>query len=368
MTRPVRFELLGIMLESLKCIRAQPVFSALTVAIVAAMCASVALTVGKTAGATAAIQDSLNTAGARTIVVTASTEAELDPSLVQRISGLSSVEWVGAFGAPADVRSVGLSDGRPVAAREGWMSENLNGRMLEPSSDTGAWITPQAKEALQLTQAAGAVETASGHRVSIMGSFDTSAYLDALEPLVLLPRASTDTGVVTSVVIVVRHASQLTATLEAASALLDPKDASKITLKSSDDLARLQVLVSSELGRHGFAITMAALGVSGTLIAGISFGIVILRRRELGRRRALGASQSFVLKLLVIQNTMLSTFGGILGSVAGVCVLAVSNDPPPPLHYLAALAVAATLTTSAFALLPAWHASRRDPVAELRLP
>ena len=94
----------------------------------------------------------------------------------------------------------------------------------------------------------------------------------------------------------------------------------------------------------------------------------MLRRKDFGRRRALGAAQGLIVGLLLTQMAVLSIMGAIVGSVAAAIGLAVTGDPLPGLDFFVAVSVLAIGVGLLAALLPAVAAARRDSVQELRVP
>lgn len=118
-----------------------------------------------------------------------------------------------------------------------------------------------------------------------------------------------------------------------------------------------------------FSLIALALAIAG--IYGVMSFVVSQRTRELGVRMALGASKGGVLKMVVGQGARLAVFGLGLGAV-GVFALqrvivgqlyAVSATDPVTLAGLSLLLFCAALLAC---LVPAWRATRVDPVEALR--
>jgi ABC-type antimicrobial peptide transport system permease subunit len=118
-----------------------------------------------------------------------------------------------------------------------------------------------------------------------------------------------------------------------------------------------------------FAALALALSTVG-IFAVVSYS-ASRRTRELGVRLALGARRMEVIELVLAQG-LRPVAAGILAGVAGAAALTRFLDallfgvePGDPLTFAAVVALV-ILTAAAACWLPAWRASRLDPVAALR--
>jgi putative ABC transport system permease protein len=133
-------------------------------------------------------------------------------------------------------------------------------------------------------------------------------------------------------------------------------------------LADLRALVQTQLGSFSQSLILLTFGLSGILVAAILYGLVVMRRKDFGRRRALGAAQSLIVSLVLSQIVMLAAAGATAGSVISAIALAVARNPLPPLEYFVAVAFLAITIAVLAAVFPAVAAARRDPLTELRVP
>ena len=116
----------------------------------------------------------------------------------------------------------------------------------------------------------------------------------------------------------------------------------------------------------GLALLLASIGLYGVMSYTVSQST-----RELGLRMALGASSSNVLRLVLSRGLLLTTTGIVMGIVLALLLtrllgnLLYQVSPRDPLAFVAAFAVM-TLASVAACFLPAWRATRTDPIRALR--
>ena len=94
----------------------------------------------------------------------------------------------------------------------------------------------------------------------------------------------------------------------------------------------------------------------------------MMRRRDYGRRRALGASQRLIVGLVLLQSAVLAVIGSLLGALASFVTLQTMASPQPGLPYYAAVCTLAVAISVLASVLPAAWAARREPAHELRVP
>jgi predicted permease len=134
----------------------------------------------------------------------------------------------------------------------------------------------------------------------------------------------------------------------------------------ADSLARRRLTLTLLAAFAGGAILLAALGIYG-----VTAYMVTQRQQEIGLRMALGASRSNVLGLVVGQGMSLMLAGlgaGLVLSLGLTWVLGsllFSVRPYDPISLVTA-AVALALVALIACSLPAWRATRVDPLVALR--
>jgi putative ABC transport system permease protein len=118
-------------------------------------------------------------------------------------------------------------------------------------------------------------------------------------------------------------------------------------------------------------ISSIALMVGGIGVMAIMTISVTERTREIGVRKAIGARRAEILFQFLIEAMVLTSVGGVLGvllgSGIGLMVNLVSGFPVSLPWWSFALGLAFSASVGIFfGMLPAWRASRLDPIEALR--
>jgi macrolide transport system ATP-binding/permease protein len=135
-------------------------------------------------------------------------------------------------------------------------------------------------------------------------------------------------------------------------------------LERSTSAQMVAVTLVAVLG--GLALLLAVIGLYGVMSYAVSQST-----RELGLRMALGAGASNVLRLVLSRGLLLTATGIMIGFALALLLtrllgsLLYQVSPRDPLAFAAAFAVMAVASTAA-CFLPAWRATRTDPMRALR--
>jgi putative ABC transport system permease protein len=152
---------------------------------------------------------------------------------------------------------------------------------------------------------------------------------------------------------------------------LRPGDQSTFDMITQDQILDLFNKISG-----AFFFVMMALSAVGLLVGGIGVMAVMMisvteRTREIGIRKAVGATRRDILQQFLIEAATLTGVGGVAGIAFGLLVGRAANvamrlSSTPPLD-LTVLAVFVSVGIGiAFGLLPARRAARLDPIEALR--
>jgi putative ABC transport system permease protein len=125
-----------------------------------------------------------------------------------------------------------------------------------------------------------------------------------------------------------------------------------------------------------FFLVMIALSAVGLMVGGVGVIAIMMisvteRTREIGVRKALGATRRTILWQFLVEAATLTSIGAAIGLAAGtgVAVLIHRLTPIPastPPGAIVGALVSSAVTGILFGMLPAYRAASLDPVAALR--
>ncbi|MBO9556718.1 MULTISPECIES: FtsX-like permease family protein [Cellulomonas] len=364
--------LLAVHREAMASARSQRTATSLVALIVAGMCVAVLLTSGRTAAAEDAVLSHIDDRTTRTIVLRATGEGSgLDTSVLAPLGRLEATEAVVGLGPSQDVTNVAIPGGTRVAARALYTAAPVAGLPVTRSPLPGsAAVSLAASYELGLAgRFHGALLEPSGSTLAVTSQVRTPDYLAFLEPLVVVPERVTDVTPLATVVVVTRSSSDVETVAGVARDLAAPLDPEHLTIETADELGRIRAAISGDLGTFGRSTVLGILAVTAALVAVNLYGLVLLRRRDFGRRRALGATRGVVVALLLWQVGVVAAWAATAGTAAAVAVLRTEAAAPlPDARFVVAVAVLAVGAAVAAAVPPALYAASRDPLRELRVP
>jgi putative ABC transport system permease protein len=152
---------------------------------------------------------------------------------------------------------------------------------------------------------------------------------------------------------------------------LRPADKNSFDLMTQD-----QILDIFDKLTGAFFLVMIVLSSVGLMVGGIGVMAIMMvsvtdRTREIGVRKALGATRGDIMLQFLIEAATLTGIGGVIGialglGMGGIVTKLMKVDAAPPAS-LTAIAVTVSIGIGViFGLLPARRASRLDPVEALR--
>jgi putative ABC transport system permease protein len=152
---------------------------------------------------------------------------------------------------------------------------------------------------------------------------------------------------------------------------LAPNALDAFSIDSSATFQNLLGKIINNFGAVVAAIATISLVIGGIVIMNIMLVAVTERTREIGVRKALGATRQDILLQFLIESGTVSLTGGVIGVVAGIVVaklITLAIAFPSVVQFwsiLVSLVVSAGVGLF-FGIYPAYKASLLDPIAALR--
>jgi putative ABC transport system permease protein len=152
---------------------------------------------------------------------------------------------------------------------------------------------------------------------------------------------------------------------------LRPADKNTFDMITQDQILELFNNLSG-----AFFLVMMALSAVGLLVGGIGVMAVMMisvteRTKEIGIRKAVGATRRDIMQQFLVEAATLTGLGGVVGIIVGLLLgrfanLAMSINAVPPLSMTAVAIFVSVGIGIVFGILPARRAARLDPIEALR--
>jgi len=358
-----------LLAEALASIRSQWVPAVCAALLALAMVLVTVLTVGRTAAAEATVQERLESAGSRTLIVQdGSAHENLTTPIVAGIAALSVVQTSFATSFPEDATPSALSGAAPAPIW--WFQGNpadvaslIAGRWPQPGE---AMISEQMAAGFGFEDPVGALTTIyGGEELPVVGIYRASGAWSDYAAGALAPAADGTvmrvvTAIGTSAAVVPSMQSQILSLISAQ----DPQD---LRIVSPASLADIQAQVGADLTQFSRSLLYLILIAGAVLTAIVVLADVLVRQKDLGRRRALGATRADLVSLVLLRTVIPAGCGAIFGVVI-TAILTTTAELRTPITFAPAVAILATLTAAVATVSPALLGAYRDPVLVLRTP
>jgi putative ABC transport system permease protein len=297
-------------------------------------------------------------------------KAGLTAQGLDAVADLPGVELVVGIGHATDVYNTALGDaGNPVPSRAIYTA-------LPPVLNLTSGRAPAVGEAiagqtaireLGMVDGVGGV-TGKAFRGPVVGTFAIPDPFTDLNRSVLVATPAGPDEHLRSVYVVASATDNVALLLDAVPALLYLSDPVQLRVDSPEILADLQLVVAGELGENSRRLMLVALAAGLTFLTVTLYGATYARRRDFGRRRALGASRSTIVVLVLAHTAVAATAGALTGTGAGLLVVHLLQGNLPAWSFTFGVPTLAILTALLASIPPAVAAALRDPVRILRVP
>lgn len=358
--------------EALATTWANKVPTTLVAFLVTVMCATTLATVGRTAAAEQQVDQRLDAAGSRVLIVADTSGNQLLPeAVIDQAAGLSTTERAIGEVIPVDVVNGVVGPGGTKAPAWQIVGDPAAVAILTAGRWPGpgeALVSTEALTTLGMDDPTGWVAgstTQDARDYSVVGSFTPREPFTDYATGILI--AAPEGTVSDSLHVVVTDSGLAQTAQDTVVALIKPQRFEDVTITSPVTLAELQDQVAGDLDSFGRTLLLGVLAAGALLVAIVVLSDVLVRRKDLGRRRALGATRGIILALVITRTLVPALLGAALGVGIGLA-LAGQYDAIPPGQFTVGTATLAVLAALTSAVPPALYAATRDPVRVLRTP
>ena len=317
-----------------------------------------------------------------------------EAKMIRRLPGIEAVAWREETSGPVSGGGHNMGSAYIIGATENMLKAGggtiTPGRnFTEVEAAAGSYVAvinpPTAKELFPNLDPVGRIIKVFGIPFTVIGIYTEPASLFSgadSNPIVLIPHgaftkvAEYDRGWMMLMVkpndsTSVAEAQDQVITAFRVKRGLKPREENNFAVVTQDKMLQVYNQVTS-----GFFLVMLALSSVGLMVGGVGVVAIMMisvteRTREIGVRKALGATKREIMFQFLVEAATLTLLGGAIGMALGGGIAWAVNAFTPipasvPLWSVVAALVASAVTGVFFGLYPASKAAKLDPVEALR--
>ena len=347
----------------------QPVATLTAALVVAIVCLVAFATAGRSAAVEQQVMGRIDSVGTRLVTaVDLAGTAGLTSVTVGEVARSEHVTWAFALGPVVDVKNVELPRAglaAPLRPFHGDLPNDLalvGGRVPRVGE---AVVGVDAARLLGLGDVSGTV-TDGRSSWPVVGVVEATGPLASLSGSVLV-KGDGESADIRYLYVLTDDVAYVDEVAAAIPALAVADEPSGLEVESPDGALALREVLAGDLGLASRQLMATVLTIGLVLVGLTMFGAVSGRRRDYGRCRALGASRSTVVVLVLVQTGLAAVLGASVGCLGGLVTVRLMSGGFPDGAFTVGVGLLAVLMAAAGAVPPAIVASRRDPVRILRV-
>lgn len=357
----------SIITEGWRMARSHLVPTLLLIGVLAIMVATALSTVGTGIAGAERVREEMEEAGARVLVATDNTGegGYVTSAVTNHVASMSTVDSVVAFGLAFDTTFGPHAGGDPLAAWEvsdvETIAEIVEGRSPRPGE---AVVTDTTAERWAMSYPAGYLVDEGGREYPIVGIASLRRGFSYFDTGSLVAASTEDFR---SLHVVVQSLGVAEETQREVVSAIGVPSINQLSVSTPTGLRMSAELVNSNLAAQNRAMTALIIGVGAFVIGSVGLADVLLSRRDLGRRRALGASRADLVAVTLTRILVPAFIGAAIGAIATLVFYRLRGTSIG-LDVAAAFIILAVTISLIASVAPAVWAARRDPVVVLRTP
>ena len=292
---------------------------------------------------------------------------------VQYDGNIENISVIGIYGDYWNVRSIEVAQGQPITDRDitamskvAIVGPELTTDLFNGESPIGKKIkiNNQNFTVIGITKAVGSNGFTNPDTMVTIPLTTMQKFITGNEKVSQMFATSKDSNTTTA-------AQNELETILRQAHNLKPGDASDFTIRSASQALSIIDTITGVLTAFLAAIGAISLLVGGIGIMNIMFVTVNERTKEIGLRKALGATKNDILLQFLAEAIVVTLLGGVLGTAMGVgltyiiCSIASLPFTVSTASIVLAVGVSATIGL-VFGIYPAWKAAQLSPIDALR--
>lgn len=352
--------LLDILREAWSDTRRQVIPTLLLLIVSLSATAGALVTAGQHMAQQALLQTQLESPSARLITVRENSGA-LTPHILGLIQNTSTVD--SAFGVGDIVEAETPVPGVTVSAWEVTdvtvPYERTTGRVPR---DTEAIVDTSLLTTVGWDLPSGSLHTFHGRDIPVVSGATTREGYESFAQSALIQ--SDNLPSFRTIVIMAKDLTDITDTQNAVRSYLGPDFQGNLTFDNSG-LSIVHDMTTGGYAEYARAILMTVIALGSILVSIVALTYVLIFRRTLGRRRALGITRIDLTLVTLARTAIPITIGALIGGIGADVFSRFALSAIPP-SFTSAVVALTIIIPCACALPPIVWAANRDPVSVLR--